>query len=200
MNRVTGLEWYHYPEQYQQLLANTADHQLKIMHEDGLYRHLRFQKPGTGMWYWDLITWPGSLAIRGDIGEGFIFTRERDMLSFFDHGQPDGHINASYWAEKLDRGARSVREFSETLFREWLGKQPQDAGGLPSTLLAQVDEVGSTERAVELLDEYSIDWDVDEPESWKDYNWHFLLALHAVLWGAKRYHRTCAWPKSGDPS
>ena len=66
--RTSGLKWYHYPEQYRHLLEHTDKHELHVLHSDGLYRHLRFQAPGTGMWHWDLVTWPGSLAIRGDIG------------------------------------------------------------------------------------------------------------------------------------
>lgn len=175
------LKPYHYPAQYRHLLEQTGDHELNVLHRDGLYRHLRFQKPGTGMWHWDLVTWPGSLAIRGDIGEGYIFTRERDMLGFFDHGQPDGHINPGYWAEKLDLGCRSVKEFSAEKFSAWLTKQ-----GLHFD--ARNAEAGTVDQAIEHCDDNGIQWDVDDPESWQDYRYHFILALHAILWGAKRYH------------
>jgi hypothetical protein len=50
----------------------TAEHDMEIVHDDGLYRHLRFrhQGPNYSSWYWfDLITVPGSLIFRGD-GDG----------------------------------------------------------------------------------------------------------------------------------
>lgn len=180
--QAAGLKWYHYPEQYQHLLEQTGEHELHVLHHDGLYRHLRFQKPGTGIWHWDLVTWPGSLAIRGDIGEGHIFTRERDMLTFFDHGQPDGHINPGYWAEKLDRGCRSVKEFSEDKFRAWVTDHE---------LTFDSDQTGyiyTTSEAIDYCESHGISWDCDDPESWEDYGYHFILALHAILWGAKKYH------------
>jgi len=187
---VLDLKPYHYPEQYRHLLEQTAEHELRILHRDGLYRHLRFQKPGTGMWHWDLITWPGSLAIRGDIGEGYIFTREHDMLGFFDHGQPDGHINPGYWAEKLDRGCRSVQEFSAKKFAAWLGEQTQCPNTAidRETLLSDAAGILTVDEAIELCNEADVAWDCDDPESWQDYRYHFILALHAILWGAKRYH------------
>lgn len=182
------LKPYHYPAQYRHLLDNVAEHQMELLHSDGLYRHLRFQRPGTALWHWDLLTWPGSLAIRGDIGEGLIFTRERDMLAFFDHEQPDGHINPSYWAEKLDLGCRSVKEFSGEKFQAWLRAAGPFDRLTTVNLWVDVEAVESAEHAVAVLDDYGIDWDVDDPESWQDYRYHFILALHATLWGAKRYH------------
>ena len=55
-------------------LPDVAEHKLTVLHDEGLYRHLRFQKPGTGFYWFDLITWPGNLAFKGDMG-GFMFAR-----------------------------------------------------------------------------------------------------------------------------
>ncbi|WP_054686485.1 hypothetical protein [Microbacterium sp. No. 7] len=180
---MPDLKPYHYPDVYRVLLAETEEHEMQILHEDGLYRHLRFQKPGTGIYHWDIITWPGSLAIRGDIGEGFIFTRERDMLTWFDQNQAPGWIKPDYWAEKLDRGARNVRVFSREKWAAWLRGDPQRY--LPQSAESEVDSV---EEAVTVLDDFNIQWDYEDVESWKDFDFHFLLACHAILWGAKRYH------------
>ena len=38
---------------------DVAEHELTVRRDDGLYRHLRFQKPGTWIYGFDLITWPG---------------------------------------------------------------------------------------------------------------------------------------------
>src|SRR5699024_12293847 len=39
----------------------TAQHQLAVLHDEGLYRHLRMAAPGTSMWHWEVVTWPGHL-------------------------------------------------------------------------------------------------------------------------------------------
>lgn len=170
---------YHYPKQYEYLLENVAEHELEILHEEGLYRHLRFKAPGTWIWHFDLVTWPGCLYVGGDIGEGYVFTRERDMLTFFDHGQPDGHINPSYWAEKLTLGARSVREFSQESYARWL-----EESGRP----LEDSEATTREEAIAELELASVEFDYDDLNAWDDYRFHFILALHAILWGAKKYH------------
>lgn len=170
-----------YAKQRAQFISETRNHEMRVFHDDGLYRHLRFQAPGTGIWHWDIITWPGSLAIRGDIGEGHIFSRTDDMLRFFDHGQAEDEINAHYWAEKLDLGRASVKEFSTDRFIEWAREHDS----------LDQDEVGDVvweEAAIEMLDEHDIEYDHEDIESWRDYGHHFIIALHAILWGAKRYH------------
>ncbi|WP_224293680.1 hypothetical protein [Klebsiella michiganensis] len=38
-------------------VMDTAFHRLEIIRDDGLYRHLRMQQPGTSNYYYDVITW-----------------------------------------------------------------------------------------------------------------------------------------------
>lgn len=176
---------YHYPRVYKQLLGYVEHHEMEILHEDGLYRHLRFKSPGTGIGYFDLITWPGSLTITGDIGEGFVFTREADMFPWFNTRAP-GHINPGYWSEKLPRGARDVQDFSGDKFAAWL----REFAGSRHDLAEMVDAAeGFTtiEEAVDILDQRNIAWDSEDPELWRDYRHHFLLACHAILWGIQKY-------------
>lgn len=89
-------------------LLDTAFHRLEIIRDDGLYRHLRMQQPGTSCYYYDVITWPGYLTVTGDMGT-WTFSRIADMFNFF--GAWEGGINTSYWSEKLEAGAGcSARE------------------------------------------------------------------------------------------
>jgi hypothetical protein len=101
---------------------DTAGHQMTVLRDDGLYRHLRFRRvalnPATGKadlssaYWFDLITWPGCLTVNGDCGT-FTFARTADMFEFF-----RGHqINPGYWAEKVRGGAR-LKRYSEERFRE----------------------------------------------------------------------------------
>lgn len=180
-----------YARQREQFIGETREHEMHVLHDDGLYRHLRFQKPGTGIWHWDLITWPGSLAIRGDIGEGHIFTRTDDMLAFFDHGQTEHQINVHYWAEKLDLGRDSVKGFNTDRFVEWCAEYAPD--------IPEDEAIVDYEfAAIELLDEYEIDRDFEDIEQWQDYEHHFLIALYAILSGAKRYHEAKAAAENNE--
>lgn len=97
------------------LQCSVINHQMTILHEDGLYRHIKFAEPGTGIWRFDLVTWPGHLVITGDL-EDYHFARIPDMFDFF--RGPVGRINESYWAEKLQGPVReTAKQFSPEVFK-----------------------------------------------------------------------------------
>lgn len=108
----------------EQFLRDVGEHQLTVLRDAAVNRHLRFRKPGTGCYGFDLITWPGHLLITGDCGS-FLFQRLEDMFEFFrtDRKPTDElHINPQYWSEKLiatdcngRRGGAAV-EFSKEKF------------------------------------------------------------------------------------
>lgn len=100
----------------QAFLTDVQHHQMKVLRNDGLYRHLRFKRPETICESFDLITYPGGLLYRGDMG-AFCFERTADMFAFFRTDR--GSINPSYWSEKLvgvDRCRNPVKEFCEETF------------------------------------------------------------------------------------
>lgn len=112
----------------ERFFRETAHHRMEVLHNDGLYRHLRFRDPrrGYGSMWFDLITWPGNLVFRGD-GESYAFARTTDMFEFFAHElYKDGsvHINPQYWAEKLTSHDQS-QVYDMDTFREELDKQAQ---------------------------------------------------------------------------
>lgn len=96
------------------LLLDTKDHVMRVLRDDGVYRHIRFGKPGTSMYQFDLVTWPGHLVIDGDIG-GYHFARLHDMFEFFRNKV--GYINEGYWAQKL-RGPVRAKSYSPKLFKQ----------------------------------------------------------------------------------
>lgn len=79
---------------------DTADHQLTILHDDGFYRHLRVSTPGTNCYAYSIATWPGHLAITGDMGAA-VFSRLPDMFEFFRDSAHNGNPNVGYWTEKM---------------------------------------------------------------------------------------------------
>ncbi|MCI4659613.1 hypothetical protein [Cryobacterium zhongshanensis] len=113
-----------YAGAYANFIEQTKNHVLTVGMDNGLNRQMRVGAPGTGMWSWNVITWPHYLATVGDIADGFTFSRVTDMMDFFDregHGDyySDGapSIDFRYWAEKLSGGrSQEVREYSDKIF------------------------------------------------------------------------------------
>lgn len=96
---------------------DVAEHQMQVLRDDGVYRHLLFKKPGTGIYHFNIVTYPGTLVYTGDMGS-FVFQRLDDMFEFFctDADRGDG-IKPGYWAEKLVAIDRSGhKDFDEERF------------------------------------------------------------------------------------
>lgn len=128
-----------YAKAYASFIEQTKDHKLVVLHDDGLYRHLRVQAPGTRMWSWDVTTWPGHLATSGDIADGHVFTREPDMLEFFaiagrqeryySDGSPS--IDVRYWAEKLCGGrSHEVKKYDSDTFLQLVREHLEESDAL----------------------------------------------------------------------
>lgn len=106
----------------ERFLHDVRDHQVTIIRDDGVHRHIRLKRPSTICYYFDLITWPGHLCITGDCGT-YVFQRLEDMFEFFrmDRKPREGAlaINPMYWGEKLQAIARNggYEEHSEAKFR-----------------------------------------------------------------------------------
>lgn len=107
-------------------LKDVGAHQMTIIRDDGVHRHIRFAKPTTSCMHFDLITWPGYLCYTGDMGT-YVFRRLHDMFEFFRTDREHMHlrdgktlaINLGYWAEKLegvDRGD-GYEQFDSAKFR-----------------------------------------------------------------------------------
>jgi hypothetical protein len=190
-----------YRESRERFERDTAQHELTIIRDDGLYRHLRFQRPDSVFYWYDLVTWPGRLVIGGDAGD-WMFTRSRDMFEFFEAS--GGRINPDYWAEKLvaPRSA-GARVYSHEAFRarvlDWALDFCADWGGgegiYPSLLVGALErevihdwthhEQEARER-LELLDHelgYVETWEWDL----RTYDWSFLWCCWAIVRGIARY-------------
>lgn len=117
-------------------LKDVAAHEMIVLHDDGVYRHIRFKKPTSGCMHFDLVTWPGYLCYSGDMG-CYVFCRLNDMFEFFRtdrHGMQKHHpertlfTNRGYWSEKLEAVDGSRRngaavEYSPDLFRQIVKEQ-----------------------------------------------------------------------------
>lgn len=191
---------------------NVEEHEMTVLLDtldDGTpYRHVRFAKPGTSIWSWSLITWPGHLAISGDL-QDHVFSRLYDMFAFFGRGS----IDPRYWGEKLvaegQRTQYGRTRFSQEKYNvEVIQHADWAQYGLCSKcwpkFMAQVEEdllaqtPNTIEEALYALEDFT--WrpegclachevQFQDPWEWdmSGWDWHFLIALHAVQHGVKSY-------------
>lgn len=190
----------YYPTMLRRYNADTTEHEMTILLDQGLYRHLRFKKPGTGMYWFDIITWPGTLTIRGDMGN-YVFAREEDMFTWFDLY----HVNADYWAEKLmaiDRQSQP-REFSEQLFKQWLLQDfwerrhqysEHDAAEIWTDIRSGILD-DYEDRSTALVCQYLLNgfhsngyqYEDTWEHTWQEYTAQYLWCCHAIIAAIRDY-------------
>lgn len=162
------------------------------------------------MWF-DLITWPGCLTIKGDMG-CWTFSRVDDMLTFF-RSTPDDFvfgklsINADYWAEKLQHGTHGGRDgakvWDEESFKKRLTEQLTDYFGLEGDDLKVAKEaltedvlrqdnkydliIAARDFAIDLPDRDAFQFDPCELPDGMEYAYHFIWCLYAIVWGIQQY-------------
>jgi hypothetical protein len=184
----------------------TTKHEMTILHDDGLYRHLRFRSPDNSFYWFELVAWPGKLSVGGDV-DGFTFSRTEDMFGFFRQSSYKGGINASYWAEKVVASRNDVKAYSMDLFNEQVAAELKDAEEDYPGIAKAWDEKNTgffaeynteyEDGAFAALHEFSFlpenatgepftfydtsDWDLT------DYSWNFLWCCNAIVWGIRQY-------------
>lgn len=184
----------------QQFINDTKCHTLQIIRDDGVSRSLRFRKPGTTCYGFDIITWPGYLCYTGDMG-CFVFSRTEDMLSFFrDKGSSDPlRITPQYWAEKLQAVDRNggYQEFSFERFCEVvnsIAEQDEDATDeLKQAVAEMLDDCGgeSAETCYRAASEF--EWEDEQyftdfyEHSLMEYTFHYIWCCYALVWGIRQY-------------
>ncbi|MBM0277230.1 hypothetical protein [Micromonospora tarensis] len=175
---------------------DTADHVMTVLHDDGLYHHLRFAKPGSSMYWFEIVTWPGALAIRGDVDGNLVFSRLPDMFQFFrsDHG-----INPGYWAEKTADYGKGLKKYSEDVFVQhvtdvlvdFADDDPALAQTVKAEILAAVrnGDAGHEEEARELLRFWEDKGVFSDTWEWDltDWTWSYLWCCHAIVAGIGQY-------------
>lgn len=178
---------------------HTREHQITIALDNGVYRHVICSKPGTSIYRFEIVTYPGHLVVSGDMGS-WTFCRIRDMFEFFRY--PEGHINRPYWAEKLvavDRVGNEVghpgKEFCEDTFQQNVLEQLQNMEA-PAHVVERVrDEVfpycaDGAHAAMQALRDFD-----EDGYSFPDFfelpytNWtfHYTWICLAIVWAINRY-------------
>ena len=196
---------------------DTAKHSMRVLKDDGLYRHLRFSNDGSSVYRFDLITWPGYLAYVGDMGD-YVFSRIDDMFCFFarrDDKDRELTINPGYWSEKVQAYCRDgIKEFTKDKFIEVIDDlatefvdshfsdhdpdDDSDEAGPDDFLAAVQDEVkdnaGDQESAYDAASNFEWDgtriFDDFYEHDLTDYTLRFEWCLWAIVWGIKQYDQS----------
>jgi hypothetical protein len=192
---------------HERFLKNVATHKLTVLLDNEAYRHIRLQSPETRNCYFDIVTWPGSLVISGDMGT-YAFERLYDMFEFFRPTEHDKGINPHYWSEKciaLDNSCRrgALEAYSQERFRdvvmerfnEWVADEEpdtEDRTEILSELLSIVANGDSEEEARRAIEEFndkhelfSDFWEV----SLREWTYSYLWNLYAIVWGIEQYYK-----------
>ncbi|MCT2385142.1 hypothetical protein [Erwinia pyrifoliae] len=195
-------------------IRDISSHQLTVIRDDGLYRHLRFARPNTNAYQFDIVTWPGYLTVTGDMGT-WTFSRIADMFNFFtaDHdGKRESfQINPGYWSEKFESGAgcrhtdSPCYEFDETALikaldewhTEWLSGSGADEDESDKAEVAEKiisltwESFSNANQAYAAVDAADLpDFDMSyvfEGLSMHRYTFHYLWICYAIVWGIERY-------------
>ena len=102
----------------QTFLCDVKNHEMEILLNSDIYRHIRFKNPECNAYWFEIITSPNLLVINGDMGT-FTFSRLHDMFNFFRMNNDDFksrtenklQINLGYWAEKLNSYPEKYKEY-----------------------------------------------------------------------------------------
>lgn len=194
-------------------LSDVKDHKITIVKDDGVHRFIRFKRPNTNSYWFDINTWPGFLCISGDMGT-YVFSRLDDMFEFFRMDDGDFNkkrnallnINPSYWGEKLEsvccRGGHTEFDPAEFLSRVKDHFENSDVSDdLKSVLWNEIEEhvlfYSEVEyEAYNAIHQFSFTSDDGEKFQFVDffdsgpteiYTFHYIWCLYAIVWGISQY-------------
>lgn len=91
-----------------QFVEDVSAHQLTIMRDAGVYRHLLCRNPKFDKMYaFEIITSPNLLLFHGDCGT-FVFSRLHDMFQFFRSDCVRSDLPLGYWSEKIEAAPAGI--------------------------------------------------------------------------------------------
>lgn len=194
-------------------LEQTKAHTMEVLLDNGYYRHLKFTNNGSNIYRYDLITYPGGLVIRGDMGT-YVFERLPDMFEFF-RSEGKLTINPGYWGEKLQTDERrsgylqwSEKEAIESVYKyidQFIESEdenwPQEIVDMLKKDVQSLDLSGQWIAASELehynffesdesneFYEFTFDvYDFFDGSSNEEYSFHYIWCLWAIVYGILQY-------------
>lgn len=194
---------------------DVAEHTMTVIRDNGADRHIKFRRPDCSSYWFEILTWPGTLCIKGDMGT-YVFSRLTDMFEFFrtdDRGDPAKlYINSCYWCEKLQAvdsngcGKGEAKKFSPTIFKGRVIErfrsycqdrevEPEKRRELWEALREDVLDPAEDSNATRAWDSLNEFHDREHPRIFEDcwewnceeYTFHFIWNLYAIAWAIRQY-------------
>ena len=181
---------------------DVVEHEMKVLLDDGAHRHLHFKNPTSSNYWFEVITWDGSLCIHGDCGT-FVFSRLPDMFDFFRMGEGRStRIKPDYWGEKCQSvdAVDGMKEFSGVVLQQIVESRFDDffddgysKEAKEECWKAIENEVlcyGNEHETREALSNFE-HGDFKFRESWEwnltDYTFRYLWCCYAIVWAIEKY-------------
>lgn len=181
------------------------NHKCKIILDNGVHRHIRLASPGTSVYSFDLVTWPGHLSISGDLDD-YVFRRLNDMFGFFRSDNGEIHPNFGYWSEKITAKNQhsGPEEFSEELCEAKARKSLEDwcefftederravfnEAEIDDLFLIPDDQREAISKLIEWQCPVTDDYPFSEfyEHRLTDYTFGYKFSCYAIQWGIKQY-------------
>lgn len=201
-----------------EFLRDVEKHEMIVVKDDGLHRHIRLKRPSTGYMSFVIVTWPGYLAYSGDMG-CYVFSRLPDMFEFFRTDIDSPYlkakgvtlgINPSYWGEKLQAVDKNdgYKQWSPEKFRgnlrERFNQWAEDRDfsddlkaeawkNVESEVIWRMDD-GGQEHAYRQAMDFTFDGSHPFAEFYEynseDYSGRFMWCCYALAWAIKTYDQS----------
>lgn len=194
----------------EQFLKDVAKHQMRVVLDQGIHRHLRFGIPGDSNMHFHIVTFPGYMTYTGDMGT-FVFQRTEDMFQFFRRSkwqeaeEPTPIINLGYWAEKLEADCRhgghekydpdTFKRRVIEAFRDHCRDEPLDHDDrrylwqdIKDDVLDRADEDETRARvALENFESHGLKFQDTFEWSFTEYTYRYVWACYAIAWAVMQY-------------
>lgn len=200
---------------------SVSEHEMTVLHNAGIYRHLRFKKPNSNNQYFDITTFPNHLVISGDMGDFTWRTwcKDADIFNGFSPNRLLAGKNKEFSSEAL-RGeindvVESCCEDIADHFEDYEGDDYENVNEFEQAFREEVsDYFDSCEldeyRCVSAIEDFSSciipDCNLFE-DFWSDFNadvptYHYQWSVMAVYYAIEQYKRqvSCWTRYSTSPS
>jgi len=191
-----------YKPSVEEFLKDVETHTVEVLLEQGVYRHLRCRRAENPIWldWFDIVTAPDILLIRGDMGS-VSFSRIEDMFKFF--SSDPAKINPHYWAEKIQalasENSSGAMAFDADVFKEALIESLEGYGVDEETKKQITDEM---ESQIEWCDDESyVRRQIDDFEhdgftftdtfemNGTGYIYRYIWLIRAICWAIGQYEQ-----------
>lgn len=197
-----------------EFLKDIGKHEMSIMRDEKLLRHIRFKQPNTSNMCFEIVTWPEYLCYTGDMGT-FVFSRLPDMFDFFradkdkqasaeKRGQTL-YVNHDYWADKLKAVDcyDGVKKYSSEKFKEHVRQRLKERMASKALCKAVKEDVLSCaddgeQAARRATNDFKFENNYIFSDFWEcdctEYTYRYLWCCFALAWGIGQYDKTTLSP------